>query len=110
MKRSPVAQKNQMDLLGDEKMQWLSSARIAAQKIAFEDGSVTAEDIRRACPIPGWINKNVMGKLFADRKTFVWNGVKKSSTASRKGGLISVWMLTEEARLHWTSHYTRKAG
>jgi hypothetical protein len=107
MKRKRIPQP---DLFVDAKLQWMSEARMVAARIALEEGSVTAEDVRVHCPLPGEVHKNTMGKIFSDRKTFVWNGVKKSHIASRKGGMISVWKLTNDAELQLRSHYRRKVG
>ena len=108
--RRKVKDRTQLDMYEQQKQAWLDQARLVAQRIAYEEGSVTAEDIRVQCPIPGGIHRNTMGKIFADPKTFVSNGFKKSRTPSRNGAIICVWQLTEEARLHWMSHYKRKAG
>lgn len=107
MNRKPVRNPKQMDLMASQKDEWLRQARIAAERIAFETGSVTAEDIRKSHPVPSGVNKNVMGKLFADRTTFRSDGYKKSTTGSRKGGIILIWKLTEKAEAHWRSHYGR---
>lgn len=100
----------QGDLLQQAKEEYLRQARTAAEIIAYETGSVSAEDVRRRCPIPGGIHKNVMGRLFCDRKTFIFAGIKKSATPTRKGGIICTWRLTDEAHAQWQSHYERKAG
>lgn len=99
-----------MDLLQSVKAQWLEQARLAAQRIAFETGSVTAEDVRHACPLAAGLHPNTMGKVFAMKDTFSTSGVKKSTIGSRKGGVIWVWRLTEKAEQQWRDHYSRRAG
>ena len=85
----------QEDLFQGNSKQWLDAARRAALRIARERGQVSSDDVRKECPITGAINKNVSGSIFKTRQ-FVWSGVKRSTTPSRKGGMISVYTLREQ--------------
>ena len=85
----------------------LLEARKVAMRIAFEEGSVSADLVREKFPLVESIHRNAIGALFKT-KDFIWNGVKKSRTPSRKGGLISVYRLTEEAERHMESQYERR--
>ena len=101
---------NQLNAFTSLADDWLRSARDLAKRIAFEEGSVTAEDINRRHPLPSGLHPNTMGKLFSVRDVFRWNGTKKSQTPSRKGGIISIWMLTDEATEQMKAFYYRKSG
>lgn len=87
----------QLDLYESEKQEWLRKARMTAVEIALKDGRVSADELREKFPIPAHINKNIMGQVF-QHPDFCWNGIKKSTTGSRKRSLISVWVLKNEIR------------
>lgn len=84
----------QQDLFKSESNAWLSNARTIAKQIAVQKGFVSSDDVRLRFPLSGAIHRNIVGSLFKT-KDFKWNGVKKSTTPSRKGGLISVYTLNE---------------
>jgi hypothetical protein len=77
---------------------YLEAARKAAVRIARERGSVSFDEVRRECPIPGGFHRNIAGGIFKT-KQFIWSGVKKSTTPSRKGGMIGVYTLREQLNL-----------
>lgn len=85
----------------------LIEARKVAMRIAFEGGTVSADQVREKFPLVESLHKNAIGSLFKS-PDFVWNGVKKSRTPSRKGGLISVYRLTEEAISFMAGQYARR--
>lgn len=95
MKR--IHDKKQMDLMDEQTRIWLINTRQRVVEIAKRKGTVSADEVREAFPIPGWINRNTMGKLFKS-KEFIFTGIKKSSTPSRKGGLICTYGLSESVR------------
>jgi hypothetical protein len=97
----------QPDLFTDQDQQRLVEARKVAMRIAFEEGSVSADLVREKFPLVESIHRNAIGSLFKT-KEFIWNGVKKSRTPSRKGGLISVYRLTDEAIAFVEGQYARR--
>jgi len=46
--------------------EWISQARTVAKRLAYEQGSVTSDDIHEHCPPPSNAHPNVMGAVFKD--------------------------------------------
>ncbi len=108
MKRK-IKDKKQLDLIEEQKRIWVVNARQTAIEIAAREGSVSADDVRERFPIPGGIHRNVMGRLFKV-PVFVFSGIKKSDTPSRKGGLICTYRLAESVRNEMEQRYGRRAS
>lgn len=95
------------DLFDEIERSRLIEARNVAMRIAFEEGSVSADQVREKFPLVESLHRNAIGSLFKT-KDFIWNGVKKSRTPSRKGGMISVYRLTDEAAMMMEGKYNRR--
>jgi hypothetical protein len=86
----------QLELYKNLNRDWIDAARRAAIRIAKEQGQVSSDEVRRECPITGSVHRKAMGSLFKT-KDFIWSGVKKSTTKTRKGGMIGVYTLSDQA-------------
>ena len=53
-----------LDLYRPERLEWLVEAQALAKRLAFKNGEVCADDIHELLPIPGNINRRVMGGVF----------------------------------------------
>lgn len=82
------------DLFAENRQDWLSKARHAAEKIALAAGKVDIEDVLAICPRPKYLHKNITGKVFAP-DMFRVRGFKKSRRAISKGRIICEWELRE---------------
>ena len=54
----------QLDFFGQTKETWLKLAREQALTLAEKNGEVCADDIHRTLPIPGYIDRRIMGSVF----------------------------------------------
>lgn len=88
----------QQEIFQRESEEWLAAARKVARRIATERGTVSSDDVRKQCPITGGIHRNAVGSIFKTRD-FIWTGVKRSSTPSRKAGMIGVYMLRDQPHI-----------
>lgn len=74
--------------------QFLEIARAVARDIAKRKGYVTADDVRRECPLRP-LHPNAYGALF--KKGFRWTGgFRRSELAQGHGNLQRVWVLAPE--------------
>lgn len=98
----------QPDLFTNEQRRYLEEARRVAMQIAYEQGSVSADDVREKFPTIEVLHRNAIGGLFKT-SDFVHRGFKKSSTPSRKGGIICTYGLSENAEKFLRQQFKRKA-
>lgn len=78
---------------------WFTEARNVIRAYAFLGCEFTAEDVVRVLGKPP--SPNLMGAAFlvaSEARLIQMTGTKRSTTKSRKGGLIRVWAGTEKAR------------
>lgn len=82
-----------------EETPWSTRAARIIRAYAFWGGEFTAEDIEAALGKPP--HPSFMGNVFlhpSESRLIVMTGTKRSTTPTRKGGLIRVWAGTEKAR------------
>ena len=53
-----------LPLFEQSRAAWLAEARLVALKICKKRGYVTADEVRKVCPIPPGIDPRVMGAVF----------------------------------------------
>ena len=108
MKRSKqIKVANQEDAFTEQDRRTMIEARKTAMRIAFEEGSVSADILREKFPGVKTLHRNAIGSIFKT-EDFIWNGVKKSKTPERKSGLIGVYRLADEAIAFVSGQYERK--
>ena len=71
---------------------WIAQARLAARRIACEEGAVTINDVREVCPPPEEADPRIMGAVFNGGE-FVRVGFEVSSRRSCHGRMIGVFRL-----------------
>jgi hypothetical protein len=75
---------------------WIAQARLAARRIAAEQGAVTINDVREICPPPTEADPRIMGSVFKT-DAFVRVGFQVSSRRSCHGRMIGVFRLRGSA-------------
>lgn len=88
-----MSDSRQLDAFSSYEQDYLKEARRQAVRIALAEGQVSADRVQQMFPRPAFVNRNVCGAIFKDRKLFEWSGVKKSESKKRRAGMISVWKL-----------------
>ena len=85
-----------LPLFEQTRADWLKAARSVARDIAAEQGSVTIDDVRAACPPPADVDPRVMGAVMR-KPNFVPVGYQKSSRATCHNRPIAVFRLASVA-------------
>lgn len=73
---------------------WLEQARFLAEKIARQQGRVSSDDIREACPLPETAHHNLMGAVFKDPR-FQPVGYTPSQRPSAHGRIIRIYCIKQ---------------
>lgn len=76
---------------------WLTQARRAALLHAARHGQVTAEDVRKAVPIPEGVHPSAMGAVFRT-DLLEPQGLAQAEHAEGHARTIRTWALTEKGR------------
>lgn len=88
-----------MTAMALEAVPWSTQATRLIKAYAFLGEPFTAEDIEAALGKPP--HGSLMGNAFlhaSESRLITMTGTKRSTTPTRKGGLIRVWAGTEKAR------------
>ena len=72
------------------KDEWLERARDLAQRIALDHGSVTADDIHEALPIPKGVDGRTMGSVFDGLKCVGYEKSRRQKCHRRPIGRFRV--------------------
>ena len=104
-----VKANNQLNAFDVDDAERLRQAREVAMRIAFEEGTVSADVVREKFPVVECLHRNAIGSLFKTNE-FEFAGIKKSRTPSRKGGIIMTYRLTNDAEAMVRMNYSRFAG
>lgn len=83
------------ELFSKTKTEWIEEARQVAEKLLRTQPSVTIIDVLAVHPLPGYIKKNVLGKVF-QAPVFKSVGIERSRSALSHGHYIHRWALKEE--------------
>ena len=72
--------------------EWLTKARLAAERIATDRREVTIDDVLRICPRPSHISANATGSVFKGKK---WKciGFAQSEQVQRHASVIRRWVV-----------------
>lgn len=73
-------------------VEWLEIARNVAERVARARGRVTADDVRRECPIPEGRDPRLVGAVFKDRR-FRKAGMTQTARAEAHARPIAVFEL-----------------
>ena len=106
LRGGPRNKKAMKNLFHEQDMKNLTEARNVALQIAYEQGSVAADDVRERCAALHELSRNAIGSLFKT-PDFIWQGVKRSRAKKRRGGLISTYILSEEAKCVMVKKFQR---
>ena len=83
-----------MKRVAENNEHFLDIARLTAKSIAGRKGDVTADDVRRECPLDP-LHPNAWGALFKT-KSFQWTGqFRRSALVQGHGNLQRVWRLVQ---------------
>ena len=88
MKSAPTTQ----DMFRTNKEAWLQEARQIAQKLLLTRGSITIEDLTEVHPLPKYIKKNFLGRVFRD-DVFQKAGYTNARRTMARGHALRVWEL-----------------
>jgi len=83
------------DLFRTNKEQWIQEARQIAQKLLLNRGQITIEDLLEVHPLPKYIKKNLLGRVFQD-DIFQAVGYTKARRTMAKGHIIRIWELNAD--------------
>jgi hypothetical protein len=90
---------DQTEFSSEERMTWVRKARGVAYQIAKKRGSVTAEDVRKACPPDDRWDPRILGAVFRPGKRSPWRrvGWQEGTRACAHGRPIAVWALEDKS-------------
>jgi len=78
---------------------FLTTARNIAIALCKQNGSVTADDVRRNCPLEP-LHPNAWGGIFRGKQWRFTGQFKQSDLVSRRGGYQRVWVLDPTGQKH----------
>lgn len=87
------------DLFKQERLNWLDDARAAVRKLLERQLVCTVEDVLAACPLPKYLHRNTIGRVF-NTEDFIAVGWRKSRRRSMNGRQVRLWMLKEQFSRH----------
>lgn len=88
MKSAPTTQ----DMFRTNKEEWLKEARYIAQRLLLNRGQITIEDLLEVHPLPKYIKKNFLGRVFRD-DIFRFCGYTRAHRLMARGHIICIWEL-----------------
>jgi hypothetical protein len=82
--------------VAENNAEFLEAARGTARLVANSKGQVTADDVRKGCPVLP-LHPNAWGAVFKG-KEWEWTGqYRQSEAVSRHGGMQRIWRLTDHS-------------
>lgn len=85
---------NKPDLFKDAKSAWLNKARAEARLLLERRESITSEDVTARCPLPRYLHRNTIGKIF-QHPDFQAIGYTLARKPSSNGRTIRKWTLVD---------------
>ena len=81
-----------LDTLEDTRARWVAAALVIAERLARVNGTVTADSLRAAFPVPADYDARVVGAVLRNRR-FVRVGYRATSRATSHARPIAVFKL-----------------
>ena len=81
---------DQLTFFDQTKATWLRLAQKEAQRIALEQGEVSADDLHKALPIPKYIDPRIMGKVFYHLKFIRYKKSDRTECHHRPIGVFKI--------------------
>ena len=81
-----------LERLEERRARWVAEAKDIAERLARAHGTVTADDLRTAYPVPPEYDARVVGAVFKDKR-FVKMGYRATSRATSHARPIAVFRL-----------------
>lgn len=86
-----------LPLFEQHRRDWLESARAVARHLAFQNGSVTIDDVRQFCAPPEGIDPRVCGAVFRTKDFEPTGAYRKSARSACHNRPVAVFRLKEVA-------------
>jgi hypothetical protein len=74
---------------------WLASARAVARHLAYRNGTVTIDEVRRHCEPPEGIDPRVMGAVFRSADFEATGDYRRSDRRACHNRPVAIFRLTE---------------